>query len=177
MKLFFTLSFLLLQGLCIGQIYGTIEGQVNFISKAPLEIITASSNQMQGLIDLDKKVFAFKIYIKSFNGFNSPLQQIHFYENYMEANDFPIATFKGKILEPIQHGKGLYRAKGILEIHGQSVERIIGVEMIIDNKQIKYAATFLIPLEDHDIQLPRIVSQKIAESIEVSVDGEMQLKE
>lgn len=176
MKIFFILSFLLLQNLCIGQIYATNDGKVDFVSDAPLEIIEAASDQMQGLIDLDKKVFAFKIYIKSFNGFNSPLQQIHFYENYMEADEFPIATFKGKILEPIQQGKAIYRAKGMLDIHGQSVERIIEVELDIDNQKIVYNSAFLVPLTDHDIKLPRIVYQKIAESISVTVGGEMLLK-
>ena len=66
-------------------IYATNDGLVHFVSDAPLEIIEAESDQMQGLIDLDKKVFAFKLYIKSFEGFNNPLQQVHFYENYMET--------------------------------------------------------------------------------------------
>lgn len=177
MKLIFTITFLLLSRLCIGQIYATNDGRVHFISNAPLEIIEATSDQMQGLVDVEKKIFAFKLYIKSFNGFNSPLQQVHFFENYMEANDFPIATFKGKILEPIQAGKAMYRAKGMLEIHGQSVERIIEVALNIDDEKIAYTAVFMVPLTDHDIDLPQIVYQKIAENINVTVDGVMPLRE
>lgn len=177
MKLIFTITFLLLFRLCIGQIYATNDGHVHFISNAPLEIIEADSDQMQGLVDVEKKIFAFKLYIKSFNGFNSPLQQVHFFENYMEANDFPIATFKGKILEPIQAGKAMYRAKGMLEIHGQSVERIIEVELDIDDEKITYTSVFVVPLVDHDIDLPQIVYQKIAENINVTVDGLMLLRE
>ena len=163
--------------LCIGQTYATNDGRVHFVSDAPLEIIEATSDQMQGLVDVEKKIFAFKLYIKSFNGFNSPLQQVHFFENYMEANDFPITTFKGKILEPMQAGKATYRAKGLLEIHGQSVERIIEVELDIDDEKLTYTSVFLVPLMDHDIDLPQIVYQKIAESINVTVDGIMLLRE
>ena len=173
MKLLLGILFCFTAYIGSGQIYATNDGLVHFVSDAPLEIIEAKSDQMQGLIDLDKKVFAFKLYIKSFEGFNNPLQRVHFYENYMEANDFPIATFKGKLLELVKKGKGVYRAKGRLEIHGKSVERIIEVELNMEEGVIEYTASFTVPLEEHDIELPQIVYQKIAEVIRVKVDGEM----
>lgn len=176
MKLIFGILFCFTTYLGMGQIYATNDGLVHFVSDAPLEIIEAKSDQMQGLIDLEKNVFAFKMYIKSFKGFNNPLQQVHFYENYMEANDFPIATFKGKLLELVQKGKGVYRAKGKLEIHGRSVERIIEVELDMIDGEIDYTSSFTVPLEDHDIELPQIVYQKIAEEIRVKVNGKMILR-
>ena len=160
-----------------GQLYSTIDGVVHFKSNAPLEIIEAESDQLQGVLDIEKKLFAFKIYIRSFEGFNSDLQKVHFYENYMEVKDFPNAIFKGKILEPIKNGSGEYRAKGILEIHGESVERIIYISLDVSDKTALFTSTFLVPLQDHDIDLPRIVYQKIAENIEVKVNGTLDLKE
>lgn len=159
------------------QFYSTVEGKVHFISNAPLEVIEANSNKLQGLIDVENKSFAFKIYIKSFQGFNSALQKVHFYENYMEVKEYPIAIFKGKILEPLKNGTGKYRAKGILNIHGQSVERIIDLELDVSLDSIIFNTEFLVPLEDHDIDLPRIVYQKIAEEIMVTVNGSLLLKE
>lgn len=176
MKILFVFLFLFFSYLGHGQIYFSLNGKVHFVSDAPLELIEADSDQMQGLIDLDKKTFAFKIFIKSLTGFNSPLQQVHFYENYMEANEFPIATFKGKILEEIKQGKAIYRAKGILDIHGRSLERIIEVELDIQEETISYDSKFLVPIADHDIELPRIVYQKIAEEIQVTVSGTMKQK-
>ena len=159
------------------QLFSTIEGSVHFISNAPLEIIEANSSQLQGLLDIDKKTFAFKIYIKSFEGFNSPLQQVHFYENYMEVKDYPLAVFKGKILEPLEQGKGSYRAKGMLTIHGESVERIIKLELDIEESAIVFNSQFIVPLVDHEIDLPRIVYQKIAEDINVEVKGKLAVRE
>jgi hypothetical protein len=156
-----------------GQIYTTISGEVEFVSDAPLELIEASSDQMQGVLDIGKKSFAFKMYIKSFDGFNNPLQQVHFYENYMEANVYPIATFTGKILENIEEGKKEYRAKGALDIHGKSVERVIDVVLTISDNAVGYSASFIVPLAEHDIKLPRIVYQKIAEDILVTIKGEL----
>lgn len=177
MKLIVTITLVFMAHMGMSQVFATNDGHVHFISDAPLEIIEASSDKMQGLVDLEKKIFAFKLYIKSFYGFNSPLQQIHFYENYMEVSDYPHATFKGKILERILPGKATYRAKGVLEIHGQPVERIIEIELDIDDEKITYSSVFLVPLIDHDIDLPQIVYQKIAETIKVTVDGTMPLRE
>ena len=157
-----------------GQKYTSIDGKVVFISDAPLEIIKASSNQLQGVVDKDNQVFAFKIYIKSFDGFNNPLQKEHFYENYMEIGQFPTATFSGKILEEITQERRMYRAKGRLNVHGVSVERIIDVSLSFNKEKIIYNTNFDIALVDHDIDLPRIVYQKISENISVNVSGELQ---
>lgn len=177
MKYILIILFASIYSINYGQIYTTIDGDVQFISDAPLEVIQASSDQMQGVLDIEQKAFAFKMYIKSFEGFNNPLQQVHFYENYMEANEFPIATFKGKILESITPEKRNYRAKGIMEIHGKSVERIIEVNLTITDNLIIYNSKFTVPLADHNIKLPRIVYQKIAEEIIVSISGEMKVKQ
>src|SRR6478735_5467738 len=98
-------------------IYQTVSGTISFRSEAPLELIRASSDQLIGLLDNDKKNFSFKINIRSFQGFNSPLQKEHFNENYLESDKYPEASFKGKIIEDIDLDKdGVYevRAKGEL---------------------------------------------------------------
>jgi polyisoprenoid-binding protein YceI len=166
-----------MQNIGWAQIFTTITGHADFISVAPLETISASSEQLQGILDLNKKTFAFKMYIKSFDGFNSQLQKVHFFENYMEANDFPVATFKGKILEDINSATNQYRAKGMLQIHGVEMDRIIDIEIDLEDKTINFRASFKVPLIEHNIDLPRIVYQKIAEEILVNVNGNMKIKE
>ena len=153
-------------------IYRTSKGFISFRSDAPLEIITASSNELQGIIDHQALTFAFVVPITSFKGFNNGLQQQHFYENYLEATKYPEATFSGKIIEFIDLTKpGTYhvRAKGQLLIHGRAQERIIKIELISDGFEIKSNATFIIPLIDHQIEIPKIVNQKIAQEIKVNV--------
>ncbi len=154
-----------------GQIYRALDAHVDFVSSAPLEIIKASSESMQGLIDISSKRFAFKIYVKSFEGFNSNLQKIHFNENYLESNEYPISTFSGKIVEEILQSKGNYRAKGILEIHGIKREVIIPVDLDISNNEIIVESNFKVRLEDYAITIPKLVYQKIAEEIQVTVTG------
>lgn len=155
------------------QLFDTGSGQIKFVSTAPLEIIKASSNKLQGVLDISKKVFAFKLNMKTFEGFNSPLQREHFFENYLEVSHFPEAVFKGKILENIQKGKNQYRAKGDLTIHGVTKEVIINVDLNIDEQNVSFESDFKVPLEDFKIQLPMIVYQKIAKEIEVSAKGRL----
>lgn len=151
-------------------------GKVGFKSDAPLEVIQAKSNKLRGAIDTTKQTFAWTVEIKTFEGFNSPLQREHFNENYMESKKYPKASFAGKIIESVDfHKEGTYsvRAKGKLNIHGVEKERIIKSQMEIKGKKIRVHATFTVPLTDHNITIPKVVYQKIAEEIEVTVDAEL----
>lgn len=161
------------------QIYLTKSGKVDFISNAPLEIIKASSADLEGAINLKERTFAFLINNRSFRGFNSDLQQEHFYENYMEVKDYPVSSFKGKIIENIDPGimsEQTVRAKGTLYIHGVEQERIIKGTIRMDGDKILVRAGFTVRLEDHNMKIPRVVYQKIAESIDVSIEATLVIK-
>lgn len=148
-------------------------GHVNFESDAPLELIKASSDELKGILNLDNRSFAFSVEIASLEGFNNPLQKVHFNENYMESKEFPTASFSGKVIEKLDFDTpGTYqiRAKGTLKIHGIERERIIPGEMIIAGDSITIHSHFSVLLEDHSIRIPKIVHQKISENIEVDVN-------
>ena len=152
------------------------KGEINFTSNAELELIKASSDKVQGLIDPSTNQFAFTIDIKSFRGFNSELQREHFNEKYMESERFPKARFSGKIIEQVDFNTpGTYevRAKGDLEIHGQRQTRIIKSTINIAGGKVRIESRFFIPLADHNISIPNIVSQKIATEIEVDFRATM----
>jgi len=154
-------------------LYSSANGTVTFRSEAPLELISATSGELKGVIDVSKKTFSFSIQNRSFKGFNSPLQQEHFYENYIEAGKFPSSTFKGKIIGQVDltaDGNYPVRAKGLLNIHGVEQERIIRVDLKVRKGIIEAASAFTVPLSDHNITIPKIVYRKIAEEINVTVD-------
>jgi polyisoprenoid-binding protein YceI len=159
-------------GLTFAKLYEVNEGSVYFRSDAPLELIEASSTELKGLINAEERTFAFSVPMSSFEGFNSPLQRVHFNENYMESKQYPNATFSGKIIENINFTKdGLYtvRAKGQLNVHGVKRERIIRSELQVQEGQIEVRADFTVLLAEHDISIPKIVHQKIAEEIAVEI--------
>ena len=162
-----------------GRIYQSVEGRIVFRSEAPLETIEAFSDQLKGVIDIDKHTFAFSIPIRSFQGFNNPLQKDHFNENYMESNLYSNATFSGKIIENIdftQEGTSSIRAKGKLNIHGVTQERIIKSQIVVDEDGFSVNSYFTIILEEHNISIPKIVQQKIEDEIQVHVKATFEKK-
>jgi len=159
-------------------IYKTTEGRITFKSEAPLEVIMASSTKLEGAIGNEGLTFAFIVPILSFNGFNNGLQRQHFYENYLEASKYPEASFTGKIIEFVDFTKpGTYviRAKGQLNIHGRSKERILKIELTSNGTVINAKTQFMVPLMDHQIEVPKIVNQKIAQEISVTVRATLSL--
>ncbi|MBK8700797.1 MAG: YceI family protein [Saprospiraceae bacterium] len=153
----------------------TTKGKLNFVSQAPLETIKAGSAHLIGAINITTGNYSFKVAMKSFEGFNNPLQKEHFYENYMEIDEFPDAAFVGKIIEPIVEGKlQKVRAKGMLSIHGKTNEAIIELDLSYDGIEMIFSGKFDVLLDDYDIHVPRIVSKKISTIINVSVRGVLQ---
>ena len=150
------------------------EGKIDFKSEAPLEIIQASSDGLKGLINFSKETFAFQVPILSFKGFNSALQQEHFNENYMESDKFQKATFTGRLIEKVdilRDGTYSLRAKGKLNIHGVEQERIIQTSVTMKNGKMAISSVFSVPLQDHNIAIPKVVQQKIAETIHVELNA------
>jgi hypothetical protein len=153
-------------------IFSAKNGVVKFASNAPLEAIKAESNKLSGAMNLAKRTFAFKIPNTTFDGFNSSLQKEHFNENYMESNKYPVSEFKGKIIEETDlNVPGTYnvRVKGMLNVHGVEKERILKAKVTVKEGQINIESVFPVLLVDHQIKIPKIVTQKIAESIDVDI--------
>lgn len=154
-----------------GQLWKGRNGIIKFTSDAPLELIEAESHDLSGILNVSENKFAFLINTRTFEGFNSPLQQTHFHENYMESERYQKAIFTGKFIENVEEleeGDHILRAKGSLEIHGVSVERIIKCKVKVSTEEIVIESNFVVPLADHEISIPQVVHQKIAEEISVT---------
>jgi len=181
-----SLAFVLIPGIIIlflfafkqnATVFQTSNGIIAFNSDAPLEMIKASSKDLLGALDAGKKNFSFKVMIRSFEGFNSRTQKEHFNENYLQSEQYPEASFKGKVIEDIDFKKdGDYtvRAKGIFTIHGVEQERIIKADLTIKQGKIFIKTNFTVLLSDHNIPIPRVVNQKLVNEIKVEVSATMQ---
>ena len=157
-------------------IFKTENGKVQFHSDARLEIIKANSQKLRGLLNAETRNFAFVVPLSSFEGFNAALQKEHFNENYLESDRFPLASFSGKIIEEVSFltpGTITVRAKGILNIHGIDQDRIIKVNMQIRDGSISILSSFSVLLKDHEINVPKIVHEKVASEINVGVHAEL----
>src|SRR5262245_39351290 len=110
------------------EIFLAKSGSVRFASNAPLELIKAESEKLNGALNITKRTFAFKLPVASFMGFNSELQKEHFNENYLETPRYPTTEFKGELVDNINFKEpGNYNAKvkGKFTIHGITKEKIL----------------------------------------------------
>ena len=159
--------------------YAVQSGQIHFTSNAELELIKASSPQVRGLLDPANNQFAFTIEVKTFKGFNGELQREHFNEKYMEVEKYPRVSFSGKIIEQVDFSRpGVHevRAKGDLDVHGVKQTRIIKSKLTVAADGVRIEARFMVPLADHNITIPTVVSQKIATEIDVEFTAAMVLQ-
>lgn len=179
MRLYLLLLFVVSFNLLNAQIYICKDGNTKFTSEAPLELIKAQTDKTSGVLDCATKNVAFSIEIDSFDGFNSGLQKEHFRENYLQTDKYPKATFKGKIIEDIDFSKNgvfMVRAKGDFDIHGTVKEKLLKVKITVKGKEITVETKFEVPLEDHNIKVPKVVNQKIASIIMVDVKATLKPK-
>lgn len=153
-------------------VYTVNKSYVHFFSEAPLENIEAKNSSARALVNIATNKFAFIIPIKSFE-FDKELMKEHFNENYMESEKYSGGSFKGDIDTKIDWKKpGTYEveATGVLNIHGVDQKRTISGKVEVTSKGIVIKSKFKVKLEDHEIEIPTIVFQNIAEVIDVTVE-------
>jgi len=151
--------------------YKATSSKTHFFSEAPLENIEATNEKSQGLINTETNQIAIIIPIIDFK-FEKPLMEEHFNENYMETSKFKTASFQGKITSEIDFTKdGEYpaTAEGTLNIHGVKKERKLEGSISVKGKTFTLSSEFKVALEDHDIAVPKMVVENIAEVIDVNL--------
>lgn len=156
------------------QKYMTRNGMIHFFSKAPLEDIEASNNQVSSVLDIKSGDIAFSLLMKAFQ-FEKALMQEHFNEKYVESETYPKASFKGKLdlekLSALNANPTDLKVSGILTIKGISKEVTTIAKLSQDaNGKISGKSVFTILLDDYNIKIPSAVKNNISKSIEIKVD-------
>lgn len=155
--------------------FGARDGNITFFSHAPLEDITAVNRNAASVLVPTTGAIEFSVLIKAFE-FEKAMMQVHFNENYMESSVYPKAKFKGK-LQPksgddlSKPGSYVVPVDGTLSIHG--VDRPLHTEArltVSPEGTIQASSKFNVRPEDHGISVPGVVRDKIAKSMEVTVE-------
>lgn len=145
--------------------------RISLFSSAPLEDIDAVTDKGTSVFNASTGVLAFSVPIKSLQ-FEKSLMREHFNENYMESDKYPNAVFKGRIQEnPNLSKDGTYpvHAAGVLDVHGVKQNRNISGRIVVKGGKVRMLSEFVVKCKDHDIEIPRLVFQKIAETIQIKV--------
>jgi polyisoprenoid-binding protein YceI len=156
----------------VAQVFSTQAGNVVFFSTTPMEDIRGECKTVLAVMNVSTKELAFMITNTSFQ-FQNKLMEEHFNEKYMESDKFPKSSFKGKVNENVDLTKdGEYKVTvtGKLNIHGVEQERTISGTILVKDGKVQLVSNFKVKNVDHKIEIPTIVTAKIAEEIDVNVD-------
>ena len=161
--------------------YITRNGQISFFSTTPLEDIKATNNEVASVINRSTGSVQFIVLIKSFQ-FRKAAMQDHFNgKDYMDSDRYPKAELKGTIanISTVDFTKdGTYpvTVEGTLSMHGVSNKIKVPGNIVVKGSNISTTAVFTIKLVDYKISVPTIVSKKVAEKVEVTVNCNYQSK-
>jgi hypothetical protein len=155
------------------QTYFTKNGNVSFFSKTVLENIDATNDQVLSVINFQSGSIQFSLLSNAFH-FEKAKMEDDFNEDYIESNKYPRATFKGTMegitnVDLTRDGTHPITAKGDLTIHGVTKNVVIPGSITIKDGNLSVASSFKILVKDYKIDVPSIVVNKIAETIEVRV--------
>jgi polyisoprenoid-binding protein YceI len=158
--------------------YFTKEAGISFFSSTPMEDIEAQNSKATSVIDAKTGKIEFAALMKAFK-FKKALMEEHFNENYVESAKYPKAVFAGTIsnLQDINFQKdGTYKAniKGNLTLHGVTKELEAPATITVQGGIVKGTSTFNITPEDYNIAIPKLVREKIAKQIKVTINANYQ---
>lgn len=151
--------------------YVTKIGEIIFEASVPsFEEVKAKNTNVSAVLDAATGNFAALALMKGFR-FKVALMEEHFNENYIESSKYPKATFKGTIQDfdfSGVSGEREYMIKGTLNLHG--VDKNLEVPAVISIKggAVLISTQFVLKPADFKIKIPSIVSNKIAEEVNVS---------
>lgn len=161
--------------------YITKTGQVSFEASVPsFEEVKADHKSVTAIINADNGEFAALVLVKGFR-FKNALMEEHFNENYAESEKYPKATFKGKIVDfsvdKIKNTKTSFSIKGALSFHGETVTiENTTVDITLNGNELIISGNFLTSPADFNIEIPKVVRNKVAKNINVSYNFNMSKK-
>lgn len=169
-----SVSFFLSLSLSAQPLFFSDTGEISFFSSAPFEDIDATSEEATGFLNLETGELRFRMPIKSFE-FPNSLMQKHFNTQYMESDTYPNADFKGQITDTTQLNQ-LSTSPTEVPVSGQLTIRDITktyemtATLVREGEGYRGTTSFVVPLEAHDVKIPKLMFKAIAEEIEVKVN-------
>ncbi|WBV58875.1 YceI family protein [Chryseobacterium sp. PTM-20240506] len=172
MKKLVVLIIALLSGnLVLAQKYSSKTGKVTFEASVPLfEDVYAQDDNNVAVINADTGDIASISVVKNFH-FKVKLMEEHFNESYAETAKYPKTTFTGKIANfdksKLSATPQKYTVQGTLNFHGVNKPVTSTASISSKDGKIYMQGTFVARPADFNVTIPKMVTKKIAENINV----------
>ena len=154
------------------QKYMTKTGSLKFeASVESFEEIAAENKNTSAILDAATGEIAVLTLMKGFR-FKIALMEEHFNENYIESDKFPKATFKGKVedfdVSKLSSTPKTFKVSGDLTLHGKTKKVTTTARILKSGEKITVTGNFEVKPEDFDIEIPKLVSKKVADKVNTS---------
>lgn len=158
---------------------------VRFISRASIEEFEGVTDRIDGYVLLDAPTLAqaeggdaTEVYLEvdlASLDTGIGLRNRHMRENYLEVEEFPFATFRGRILgrETVPEGGFRVTAQGLFAVHGVSRSRQLTCRVQEEGAGYRAQCGFEVLLSDHDIEIPKVMFLKLANDIRLELEFTM----
>lgn len=168
----FVFAVILAAGSVCAQKYTTKTGNIKFEASVPsFEEVAAENKAASAALDVSKGDIAVLALMKGFR-FKVALMEEHFNESYAETDKFPKATFKGKIegldvAKLTSEGKS-FTITGDLTMHGKTKKITDTATISRSGNAIIISGNFMVKPTDFDIEVPKLVSKKVADQVKIT---------
>lgn len=154
------------------QKFTTKTGSLKFeASVASFEEVAAENKNTSAVLETSSGEIAVLALMKGFR-FKIALMEEHFNENYVESDKYPKASFKGKIedfdVSKLSSSAKVFKISGDLTLHGKTKKISSTAKISKSGDKIVIVGNFDVKPEDFAIEIPKIVSKKVADVIQVS---------
>ncbi|WP_264537830.1 YceI family protein [Flavobacterium sp. N1736] len=154
------------------QKYITKTGSLKFeASVESFEEVAAENKNTSAILESATGDIAVLALMKGFR-FKVALMEEHFNENYVESDKFPKATFKGKVddfdVSKLSSTAKIVKISGDLTLHGKTKKITANAKISKSGDKITVTGNFDVKPEDFDIEIPKVVSKKVADKIKVN---------
>lgn len=152
--------------------YLTKSGVLNFEASVPsFEEVAAKNNSVTAILNAENGDIAALAFVKAFR-FKNVLMEEHFNENYAESDNYPKATFKGKIdkldVDALSEKNSPHSIDGSLTFHGITKDiKDISLTIKMSDNNIILSGSFKVIVSDYNIEIPRIVANKLSDEVSV----------
>lgn len=153
--------------------YLTKTGTLNFEASVPsFEEVAAKNSAVTAILNTENGEFAALALVKAFR-FKNALMEEHFNENYAESDDYPKATFRGKITDfsfsKLDENMQSVIVNGSLTFHGVTKDLSdISMNIKLADGNISLTGNFKVLVSDYNIEIPKIVKNKLSNEVSVN---------
>lgn len=155
----------------LGQAYVADNGHVEFLSNVPLHSFVGESEQLVGRIDLTEQTVDFYVDLNTLDTGNGKRDKDM--RKTLETDEYPFAEFFGTLVtqvDPEATGAQEVEVEGDFTIHGVTRSVRIPGTIAFEGGDMRVTASWILNLDDYNIEPPSLLILKVDEEQEISFD-------